>query len=167
MTATTKVACKKVFLSWCHGDLALKKALLAHLLPALGGFADVQIDWWEDSHLTCGEDLANGIVGRLDEADYGVLLLSTKYFGRPFIKEHELPRFAGPDTDKGSLPVALSPLMGFDGNWNMFGIEGQMVFTHEGKSFHELAGHKRTVFANELASSIRRRILGLNGYRPL
>jgi hypothetical protein len=158
---------KRIFLSWAGLDKRLKDVLLTDLLPALGSLRDVRIEWWEDSHLTCGEVLLPGIVDRLDEADYGLLLLSTRYFGRGFIRRHELPRFAGPRADKGSLPVMLSPLPGFDPGWNLQGIEHQVVFTQDGKSFAELSGAKRTIFANELAAAIRRRLLGLNGYRPL
>jgi hypothetical protein len=157
----------RIFLSWAHQDRKLKEVLLADLLPALGMLRDINIEWWEDSHLTCGEDLALGIAGRLGEADYGLLLLSNHYFGSSFIRRYELPQFAGTGADKGSLPVALGPLPGFDASWNMGGIERQVVFTSADRSFAELSGAKRTIFANELAAAVRRRLLGLNGYRPL
>jgi hypothetical protein len=157
----------RVFLSWCHQDKELKEALLRDLLPALGVFTDLDVGWWEDSHLTCGEELTVGIVDRLDEADFGLLLLSTPYFGRPFIREHELPRFAGPRADKGSLPVALSPLPVFGPEHDLGGIEGQVVFMRDGRSFADLVGARRRRFANELADAIRRRALSLNGYRTL
>ncbi|MGH3803391.1 MAG: hypothetical protein ACRDTD_25340, partial [Pseudonocardiaceae bacterium] len=76
----------RIFASWCHQDKALKEALLRDLLPALGLFTDLDVEWWEDSHLTCGEELTAGIVDRLDEADFGLLLLSTRFFDRPFIQ---------------------------------------------------------------------------------
>ena len=44
--------CTRIFLSWCHLDKALKVALLRDLLPALGVFTDLDVEWWEDSHLT-------------------------------------------------------------------------------------------------------------------
>ena len=157
----------RIFLSWAHLDRRLKDALLADLLPALGLLRDVSLEWWEDSHVTCGEDVTPGIVDRLDETDYGLLLLSTRYFGRGFIRRHELPRFAGTGADKGSLPVALSPLPGFGPDWNLHGIERQAVFTREGRSFAELPAAKRTIFANELAAAIGRLLRGRNGYRPL
>ena len=97
--------CTRIFLSWCHQDKALKEALLRDLLPALGVFTDLDVEWWEDSHLTCGEELTAGIVDRLDEADFGLLLLSTRFFGRAFIRHHELPRFAGPRADKWKPPA--------------------------------------------------------------
>jgi hypothetical protein len=157
----------RIFLSWAHLDRRLKDALLTDLCPALGLLQDVSVEWWQDSHLTCGEDLTLGIVSRLNEADFGLLLLSTRYFGRSFIQQYELPRFAGIGADKGSLPVALSPLPGSGLGWDLRGIERQVVFTHAGKSFAELPAAKRTIFANELAAAIRRRLLGLNGYRTL
>jgi hypothetical protein len=157
----------RIFLSWAHQDRRWKEALLQDLIPALGMLRNVRIDWWEDSHLVCGEELTPGIVDRLDEADYGLLLLSTRFFGRPFILRHELPRFAGPTADKGCLPVALSPLPGFGRDWNLHGVERQVVFTHEDKSFAELSSVKRRVFANRLAGAIQRRIDGGNRYRSL
>lgn len=158
---------KRIFLSWAHLDGRLKDVLLADLLPALGMLRDVRVEWWQDSHLTCGADLLAGIVDRLDEADYGLLLLSNRYFGSGFIRRHELPRFAGPGADKGALPVLVSPLPGFGPDWNLGGVERQVVFTQDGRSFAELSAAKRTIFANELAAAIRARLLGLNGYRPL
>ncbi|MBV9314300.1 MAG: TIR domain-containing protein [Pseudonocardia sp.] len=157
----------RVFLSWCHQDKPLAAALLADLHPALKLFTDVKIEWWQDSHLTCGEELTAGIVARLDEADFGLLLLSTRYFSRPFIREHELPRFVGLAADKGALPVALSPLPAFGPESDLGGIDRLVVFTQDGKSFGELVGVRRTRFANDLAASVRRRVLGLNGYREL
>jgi hypothetical protein len=157
----------RIFLSWCRQDRTLKESLLRDLLPALGVFTDVQIEWWEDSHLTCGEHLTSGIVDQLGEADYGLLLLSTRYFHRPFIREHELPRFAGSKADKGALPAALSPLPGFGPERDLGGVNEQLVFTHHGKSFAECRGADRIRFANGLAAEIRRRALGLNGYRTL
>lgn len=156
----------RIFLSWCHQDKALKEALLRDLLPALGVFTDLDVEWWEDNRLTCGEELTAGIVNRLDEADFGLLLLSTRFFGRPFIQQHELLRFAGPRADKGPLPVALSPLPAGP-ECNLGGVERQVVFTWNGKSFAELSGARRTSFANDLAAAIRRRALSLNGYRAL
>lgn len=162
----------RIFLSWCRLDIDLKKTLLLDLLPALGYFSDLKVEWWEDSHLTCGEELVPGIVDRLDEADFGVLLLSPRYFGRPFIRKHELPRFAGPTADKGALPVALRPLPKFrpeldPPELDLGGIERHLVFTWNGRSFADLSGAKRTHFANDLAEAIRRRVLPRDPYEPL
>ncbi len=167
MVESAAQAPQRLFLSWTHRDRTLKEALLADLRPALRMFPDISIEWWEDSHLTCGEDLTPGIVDRLDEADYGLLLLSNGYFDSNFIQRYELPRFAGTGADKGALPVVLHPLPGFDASWSMGGIQRQVVFTSAGRSFAEVSGAQRTTFANELATAIWRRLLGRNGYRPL
>lgn len=167
MVAAPGITSVRIFLSWCHRDQVLVKALLAELKPALALLADVAVEWWEDSHLTCGEEFTPGIVDRLGETDYGLLLLSTQYFSRPFIRKHELPRFAGPTADKKSLPVLLNSLPGFGPAWNLRGIERQLVFTRNGRSFAKHSGVDRTLFANELADAIRRRVLGLNRYRGL
>lgn len=156
----------RIFLSWCHLDRPLKAALLGDLIPALGLFTDLTVHWWEDSHLFCGEELTSAIVDQLDRTDFGLLLLSTRFFGRPFIRKYELPRFAGAAADKKALPVALSPMPGTD-NRDLGGIERQLVFTREGKSFAELKGYQRIRFANDLAEAIRYRALGEGGYRQL
>lgn len=158
----------RIFLSWSRLDKKLKEALLADLLPALGAFTDFKVEWWEDSHLTCGEELLPGILDRLDEADFGLLLLSNHYFGSPFIRQHELPRFAGPTADKEALPVALNPLPKFEPHHDFGGIETKLVFFADSyRSFSDQNGPKRTKFANDLAAGIRRRGLGGNGYRSL
>lgn len=157
----------KLFLSWTRVDKGLKTALLDDLLPALRSFTDVRFAWWEDSHLTPGEELLPGILDRLDECDFGVLLVSGRYYGRPFIREHELPRFAGPHADKQALPVRLAPLVDRSVRPDHGGVEKLTDFTREGRSFAELSGAKRRIFANECAAAIRRRVLGRNGYRAL
>ncbi|MEV4510134.1 hypothetical protein AB0K00_14360 [Dactylosporangium sp. NPDC049525] len=157
----------RIVLSWCHRDRRLKELLLRDLLPALGLFRDLEVQWWEDSHLTCGEEFTPGIVQRFGEADFGLLLLTSAYFSRPFIREHELPRFAGPDADKGSLPVALGPLPPLSTYRDLGGIERQLIFGQEQGSYAELSGIKRTIFANALADAIRARVLDLNGFEPL
>jgi hypothetical protein len=154
----------RIVLSWCHRDRRLKDALLADLLPALGLFRDLEVHWWEDSHLTCGEEFTPNIVARFGEADFGLLLLTSVYLSRPYIREHELPWFAGPDARKGSLPVALGPLPPFGPHRDLGGIEDQLIFGQERGSYATLSGVQRTIFANALADAIRKRVLGLSGF---
>lgn len=156
----------RIVLSWCRQDRRLKELLLRDLQPALGLFRDLKVEWWEDSHLNCGEDFAADIIRRFGEADFGLLLLSPLYFSREFIKEHELPLFVGPGA-KGSLPVALAPLPPAGAHRDLNGVERQLIFTLEQRSYAELSGAKRTIFANTLAEKIRGRALGLDGYRLL
>lgn len=155
----------RIFLSWTHRDRPLVEPLVDELLPALALMRkDVEVHWWQDSHLTCGEDLTAGVVDQLDQADYGLLLLSAAYFGRPFILRHELPRFVGPTADKKALPVLLRPLPAAA---DLHGIERQVMFKPNGRSYAELSGVGRTRFANDLAEAIRGRVLRANAYRTL
>jgi hypothetical protein len=78
-----------------------------------------------------------------------------------------LSRFAGTSLDKDALPVKLTPISGYGPEHDLGGLERLIVFARDGKSFAEMTGVRRGLFANELASSIRRRALGLNGYRTL
>ncbi|GAA1302567.1 TIR domain-containing protein [Saccharothrix xinjiangensis] len=163
MAATTV----RVFLSWCHRDADAKTALLTRLLPALGLFTDLRVEWWEDSHLTCGEKFAPAILDRVAEADFGLLLVTTDYLVSPFIREHELSRFAGPGADRDALPVRLAPLPPFGSEIDLGGLSELTMFSLDGRAYTETTGPRRTRFGIELAASIRRRALNLNRYRAL
>lgn len=152
----------KIAISWCRRDQIHKDALMHHLKPAIRLFTDVKVEWWEDSRLTCGEQLIPGILDRLDEADLGLLMVSRHYLTNDFIRTHELPRFVG----GRALPVQLTRLPPFGSHHHdLGGLEKLFVFNQDGKSFAEQTGVRRPRFADVLAESIRRRILGLNGYQ--
>lgn len=137
----------------------LKEDLVRRLTPSLSILSGLVVGWWEDSHLLIGEDFRSAIVGELGSCDYGVLLLSPSYVASRFVTKYELPRFVGRAADKGALPVALRPLP-LDGSRELRGIEQVMIFRYRGKAFSELSGAGRDAFASELATQIRRRILG-------
>ena len=155
-----------IFLRWCHKDQALKDALVAQLEDELAILDGLTISWWQDSHLTCGERFLPEILDRLDECDYGLLLLSSAYLRSAFIAKYELPRFVGPSADKGALPVALGLLPPLDGTRTYRGIEEHQIHRLDGRSCSQLRG-RRAEFAQTLATEIRRRVLGLGGYRTL
>ncbi|WP_261576318.1 toll/interleukin-1 receptor domain-containing protein [Frankia gtarii] len=145
-----------IFLSWCHGDLAAKEALLSHL--HLGTLAGVRIAWWEDSHLLLGADWRRQILARLAECDYGLLLLSPGFFASRFILDEELPRLLGPDVDK-VLPVMLKRVP-LDGSRDLHGVDTRQIFTGSGgRSFTETRGAGRERFALDLTTAIRHRVL--------
>jgi hypothetical protein len=74
-------------------------------------------------------------------------------------------RFAGPNADTASLPVALSPCRRSAKKTISAGSNGNSC--SRGTAFGELSGPRRTNFANDLAASIRRRALVVNGFRTL
>ncbi|WP_250286077.1 MULTISPECIES: toll/interleukin-1 receptor domain-containing protein [unclassified Frankia] len=145
-----------LFLSWCHDDVAAKRALLEQL--HLDGLAGVRIAWWEDSHLLLGEDWRRQILSRLDHCDYGLLLLSPGFFSSRFILREELPRLLGPSADK-VLPVMLKRVP-LDGSHDLHGVDARQVFAGAGgRCFTETRGAGRERFALDLATAIRRRVL--------
>ena len=155
-----------LFLSWCHRDVVLKNDLIGNLGDNLSILKDVDLQWWEDSDLLCGEEFGLEIQSRIDEADYGLMLLTPAYLTSTFVERYEWPRFIGTAADKGALPVALGHLAAFDGSRNYRGVEKHQVFSLDGRAYSQLRG-RRPEFAQRLATEIRRRILGLGGYRSL
>jgi hypothetical protein len=147
-----------VFLSWSRKDQRLKDDLMLQLDAHVSLLRGVRIVWLADSQLRIGEDFTQTITDQITRCDYGLLLLSQHYLNSDFIRDHELPRFVGPEADKGALPVALRPLP-FDQTRDLRGIERRVVFQHRGKAFHGLRGWKQDAFASELATQIRRRVL--------
>lgn len=154
----------RIFLSWCHRDKAPKEALLHDLRPALRLLTDLDVEWWGDDRLMVGEEFTPAIVDRIDECDFGLLLISTHYLVSTYIRQHELPRFVGATADKGALPVMLGVLPTFGPQHDFGGMLKLNMFSREGKSFRTTTGPRRTEFANDLAAEIRRRALGGNGY---
>jgi hypothetical protein len=166
MTTTATGPTVRLFLSWAHRDARAKEDLVPRLTDQLALLSGVSFEWWEDSHLQCGEELGEEIRRSIDGCDYGLLFLSPAYFRSTFIGQHELPRFIGPTADKKALPVMLTQLPAFDGTRNYRGVEKRLVFSLYGKGFTQFSGG-RDEFAEKLATEIRRRVLGLGGYRPL
>jgi hypothetical protein len=151
--------CVRLFLSWCHEDEALKQDLFRRLRPNVDILRDVRVEWWEDPDLLLGNPFHPAILERLAACDYGVLLLSPAYFASPYITRYELPRFSGPRADKGALPVELRRVP-LDGSRDLYGIDRQQIFRYRGKAYQELTGAGRDGFASDLATQIRRRLLG-------
>jgi hypothetical protein len=88
-----------------------------------------------------------------------LLLLSPGFFSSSFILREELPRLLGPGVDK-VLPVMLKRVP-MDGSRDLHGLDARQVFTGaKGRCFTETRGPSRERFALDLATEIRRRVLG-------
>jgi hypothetical protein len=161
----------RLFLSWCHKDQKLKDQLVGLLTDGLAILKDVQVKWWEDSHLHPGEELRVGVEAAIAQADYGLLLLSPAYFASTFIRGVELPRFVsdgGSAASKGAVPVALRSLPGINADtWDYGGVNKLLIYFYESKAFSQLRGSRRDEFANGLVEKMRRRFVGDGGYRAL
>lgn len=157
----------KIFLSWTRADETYKDALLERLWPNLGILAGLDFQWWEDTHLCPGEEWFPTLLSRLEEADYGLLLLSPAFFASDFITRFELPRFVGQDATQGALPVMLRQVPRSDPARMLHGVENVQIFSQQGRSFAELRGASRDRFALDLATRIRERIIGSDGWRAV
>lgn len=160
----------RLFLSYCHADLIEKRDLVRRLSPRLHLLAGVRLEWWEDSLLETGVRWHDGILKRLGESDYGLLLLSLDFCASKFITQHELPFYVGPTARRGALPVALKKVP-LDGSFELHGVQAHQVFSLEGKAFAELTrSYQKDQFATDLAAQIQTRILAdatVGGWRPL
>jgi hypothetical protein len=159
----------RLFLSWSHRDAALKDTFVALFTPH-AKLLDIEFDWWEDSHLFAGDAVnapGGGIPLKIDEADYGLCLLSANYLTSSYIVQHELPQFMaappgvealGPPPNR-FIPIALRPFGQFEKDRNLHGIKDTWVFYDEGRAYSELSGTSaREGFAMRAVEELRRRI---------
>jgi len=150
---------KKLFLSWSHTDRTAKNDLVGPLLDHLKILSGVDVEWWEDSQLRIGVEWRRELLARLEECDYGVLLLSPAFLASTFIVEEELPRFVGERATKGALPVALKHVP-LDGSRKLAGVGDHQIFRDtEGRCYTETRGALRERFVLDLATAIRERIM--------
>jgi hypothetical protein len=157
----------RVFLSWAHDDERVKESLLRFLTPCLKIMKGVRFEWWQDSHINCGDEWRRNILARLYECDFGLLLLSPAFFASEFITSEELSTFVGEHATKGALPVGLVRLPDAD-KAELYETDKLQMFRLDGRYFHELTRESdKARFARELAEQIRRRLMGVSPWRPL
>lgn len=154
----------KVFLSWAHADASLKQAFLDLLRPHLRITPDFQYEWWEDTHLTAGEKWEEEILGRINEADLAMHLLSPAFLASDFIRNHEVQPFL--QESKMTIPVMLVSVPLDDPNIEWHGLKSHQIFTLDSKSFQQLSGHKRQEFVSKLAAQLRTRLQRRQGTTP-
>ena len=79
----------KVFLSYCHVDEDILEKFKSHLAPSL---RDGLIKVWYDRDLIAGSELNKKIIGKLDEADIVIFLVSSDFLNSYYCFEVELMR---------------------------------------------------------------------------
>lgn len=117
----------KAFISYAHGDEALKDRLLAHLKPLerLG-----LVDSWHDRRIRPGDDFAKAIDGALDEASLIFLLVSVDFINSNYCYDIELGRAMermGPGVK--ILPIILRQCL-----WNHTPFGGLLAMPKDGKA---------------------------------
>lgn len=149
----------RIFLSWCSTDEALKSTLVPKLEVCLRNLAGIRFEWWEMSHLRCGEEFKPEILASLDECDAGLQLVTQGFLASAFIREHETPVFIGPRASRKALPVMLKHVRLGDKAWDLQGIDRHEVHHLDGKSYAEIRAHRRDLFEMTLAEKIQDRLL--------
>ena len=152
----------KLFISWAAHDRARKESLISLLAPRLQ-LLDIQFTLWSFEHIVAGHNADSRIVGQVEEADYGLCLLSPNYLVRPYILEKELPEFVAPTrvSENRFIPIALVPFGQFaPGRELPAGIQGSWVTHLDSRAFSDMNGLRgRERFADHVATEVHRRIL--------
>lgn len=122
------------FVSYARADASHAGKLLDLLRPLWKTSAEISFRPWRDTAILPGERWKEEIGLALEEADFGLLLLSPEFFASDFITKEELtPLLAKPMV----IPVMLHPIV-FGGAMNLCGVEDHQVFRDEaGRAFSE------------------------------
>lgn len=164
-TPTAAPVPAKTFLSWASRDARAKDDLVGRLTPHLEFMRGIDFEWWEMSDIQIGKKWRADILQRIDECDAGMLLMSPAAMASPFIREHEIPPFFGPNARTMGLPVGLRRVSFDQGAYDLLGVPENQVFLHKDKFFTELDSRGKDAFAFELAEQLRMRFLDLPEWR--
>ncbi|GAB2650490.1 hypothetical protein GCM10027035_50770 [Emticicia sediminis] len=148
----------KYFVSYAHKNEV-------HVADFLGKFEDhfniskkYDIEKWIDGDIIIGEDWHKQIQAAIESCDFGLLLLSSTYFNRKYIKNDELPHFI--NSAKILKPIIPVGLDFFDVNGDLLGLEKLQIFRYQKnlgedyKFYSELKDIQRTKFINELVQKM-------------
>lgn len=149
----------RFFLSYAHADnnSGLVDRLDDRLRPLCNIATPEPFELWRDnSSVLVGERFADKILGALDEADYGLLLLSPNFLNSDFIRRHELPRILAKAGGNRVIPVLLRRVP-----WSVVddaGIRQHLVFSHKDKPWMDMTtASQQDAFAIELFEQIAQR----------
>lgn len=99
-----------VFVSYCRADSAWLQRLKVHLRPLV---RDGELDFWDDSKISPGQDWKREIATALTSAHVAVLLVSADFLASDFVSSSELPPILRGAEDGGVLvlPVIVEPCL--------------------------------------------------------
>ncbi len=150
------------FLSYAHADLPLVRRFRGLLGPRLENILGLDASVWWDDHILVGQRWDDEIRKALQEADFGLVLVTPALLSRDYIRRVEIPAFlTAPET---LLTVGLQQvdLVRSD----LQGLEAHQIFrlrtadAGEPKWFADLGGQNPARFCDELAGQIADRLLG-------
>jgi hypothetical protein len=113
---------------------------------------------WIDKDIIIGEGWHEQMQEAIAKCDFGLLLLSSAYFNRQYIKDHELPHFI----KSGEIlkPIVPVGLQSFDLGGDLLGLEITQIYRYQNspgepfKFYSELRSEQRQKFIMNLAQKI-------------
>ena len=152
----------RIFLSYAHADneSGLVDRFDQRLRPLCNIASPEPFELWRDNRfMLVGERLADTILGALDEADFGLLLLSPNFLNSQFIRDEELPRILSKAGGNRVIPVQLRRVPW--GAVHVAGLESHLVFGRDKPWMDMNTGPKRDTFVTNLFEQISARYRGL------
>src|ERR1035438_509147 len=146
----------RFFVSYAHDDADLRVSLIGKLEEFLGAHSRAKFELWMDIDIAVGKKWRDEIQKKMQECDFGLLLVSPSFLRSGFITKEELPYLLG---SKRVIPVALRPIL-FDGSLDLKGLEERQIFFDSGgKAFLERTTRThREAFARQLFQKICQRL---------
>lgn len=145
----------KIFVSFATKDTKLSKEFTDQLKENLPLRFQEPVQLWrfdETGGLLPGEDNSEIIQARMNESQFGILLVSPTYLSRPFIQEVEMPHFLGKTARAHPIPVALAD---FDPRKDKHPLlDKANVFSHNGKDYYRTDKKNRGEFIKALCDHI-------------
>jgi len=138
-----------LFVCYAREDSVDVQNLRDVLDPLLQGSADYQFSNWSDHAILPGEFWAREIDRALDQAHFGLLLVSERFFKSEFINSVELPKLLAKSI---VVPVALNDISLVGSNDLKILGGRQIFFDSENRAFNQC--RDREHFARELFEKI-------------
>ena len=155
----------KFFVSYAHADEHVAE-LLRLLKDHLRISSKYKYEVWTDRNIELGKDWHQAIQRAITECDFGLLLVSTKFLGSEYIRDHELPHFVN-----GSRPVFPVALSKINFKRDLRGLEQRQIFhlTDENNAhprpFNQCRGTTKEAFIDALVDKIEDRIVTTSAAR--
>ena len=144
----------RLFVSYARKDNRDKpqvERFLDELQEHFSASKKYRYELWADWDVLLGEDWDDEIKAKVDECDFGLMLVSLPFINSDYINRNELPVLL-----KRALPVGFQH---FDWkNYEMQGLEDKQIFRHKDKCYDRCTGNKRKDFISELFAQIEKLI---------
>jgi TIR domain len=156
----------RIFVSYAERDRNLAESFLELLRRHFDAAKRTTATAWDFHQLLVGDRWHERIQAEIQQAQFGLLLISPAFLTSRYILEHELRHFVG-EGAKPVLPVGLVPV-DFERH-DLKGLEAHQIFRLDRRFCSELRGARRQAFALALFQQIDDRLvrdLATHGVKP-